>query len=103
MREIKALVRPQRVQDVLHALHAIADMPGVIVSTVHAYGKVANPPPGAGGFGETLMAKIETVVPEALQDVVIAAITTAAHTGHPGDGKIFVVEVASSVAIRGHL
>lgn len=100
MREVKAIIRPQRLQAVLHALQGIIDMPGVIVSTVHAYGKVTVPAPNTGTFGETTMSKLEAVVPEHLLDAVVDAIQTAAHTGHPGDGKVFVVAVDTVLSVR---
>ena len=34
MQEIKAIIRTDRLQDVVHALHELPNMPGVTVSTV---------------------------------------------------------------------
>lgn len=42
---------------------------------------------------EAQFAKVETVVPFGLAKQVIEAIRRAAHTGRPGDGKIFVIPV----------
>jgi nitrogen regulatory protein P-II 2 len=44
--------------------------------------------------------KIEVVVPDDLTEVVIEAITKAAHTGKIGDGKIFVLDIERAVRIR---
>jgi len=44
--------------------------------------------------------KLETVVADVPADDVVEAIKDAAHTGEPGDGKIFVVDVEDAVQIR---
>ena len=99
MHEIKAIVRRERVSDVLGALHQRPDLPGVTISFVDGVGRR----PGAGGaieFGEVQMAKLETVVSDALVDWVVETIQRAAFTGRSGDGKIFVSRVERAVQIR---
>lgn len=44
--------------------------------------------------------KIECVVSDIPADDVVEAIQDAAHTGEPGDGKIFVMDVEDAVQIR---
>jgi nitrogen regulatory protein P-II 1 len=44
--------------------------------------------------------KVEAVVPEALVERAIEAITKAARTGKIGDGKIFVRAVEQVIRIR---
>jgi nitrogen regulatory protein PII len=39
MREIKAIIRPERLSDVLRALHTVPNLPGVTVSTVRGFGR----------------------------------------------------------------
>ena len=100
MREIKAIVRPDRLYDVVHALRQIEDMPGVTVSVVQGFGR--RHPEHARDLeptGETSFAKIETVVPAGLVDRVIDAIQQAARTGRSGDGKVFVIPVESVTRI----
>lgn len=101
MYEIKAVIRPDMLDDVVQALHRIPDMPGVTVSVVRGYGK-RSPPAQAGvpEYGETEMTKLETVVPESLRDRVVSTVGQAARTGRPGDGKIFVSRVDDAVTIR---
>ena len=94
MREIKAIIRPDRLSDVVHALRQIPRMPGVTVSVVQGFGRGdGGPRGGMEPVGEAQFAKVETVVPFALAKQVIEAIRRAAHTGRPGDGKIFVIPV----------
>jgi nitrogen regulatory protein P-II 1 len=44
--------------------------------------------------------KFEMVVADSRAEEVIRALTTAAHTGKIGDGKIFVYDVAEAIRIR---
>lgn len=102
MREVKALFRPQRLDQVLAALREIPGLPGITVSKVHAYAgshKPDQPSPPADDIESDFM-KLETVVPTALADRVVAAIGQAGRTGRAGDGIVFVVPVEGFVRIR---
>lgn len=101
MREIKAIVRADRLDHVIDALHAIPDLPGVTVSIVRGIGRRHNPAmPETAEFGEVSLAKLETVVPDDMVPVVTEAIQRAASTGRHGDGKIFVLPVDRAIHIR---
>ncbi len=99
MKEVKALIRPSKLDGVLEALQRIRDLPGCIVSHVHGYGRSTgrgtNTPLESADF-----VKLEIVVGERLLQNVLAAIQENAHTGNPGDGKIFVIECSDAVRIR---
>lgn len=101
MFEVKAIIRPQRLDHVRIALHDIPDMPGVTVSKVHAFAR-SQPRDITGSPGglEADLIKVETVVPEALADRVVEAIQQAATTGRPGDGMVFKIPVADAVRVR---
>ena len=76
MYEVKAIIRPERLSDVVHALHQIPDVPGVTVSVVRGFGKRApHESSQEVEYGETEMAKVETVVPEALPTCVDADLS----------------------------
>ena len=99
MREIKAIIRRERVEDVVGALRARPDLPGVTISQVEGVGRR----PGSADaprYGEVQMAKIETVVSAELAPWVVDTIKRAAFTGRAGDGKIFVIRVEQAVQIR---
>lgn len=100
MREIKAIIRPDRLLVVLHALHAMPDLPGVTVSTVRGFGRRYPPEGGEPEFDEVVMTKLEVVVPTAIAREVSGAIERAAHTGRVGDGKVFIIPVEHAVKIR---
>jgi len=103
MKEIKAYIKPHKLDAVIHALHGIEGLTGG--STVHAH-----------GFGRSkgrserhriedaleLLAphvKIEVVCPDRLVDEVVSVIQTHAHTGLRGDGKIYVIGVEDAIRI----
>ena len=101
MYEVKSIIRPERVAAVVHALHDIPDIPGVTVSVVRGFGRRASTSTGtAVEYGETEMAKLETVVPEALLQKVVETIEKMATTGRPGDGKVFISRVDEAIKIR---
>jgi nitrogen regulatory protein P-II 1 len=104
MKEIKAIIRPHRLDAVLDALQAHPQLPGVTVSRVRGSGRVVgrsqNAPETATRYGTAVMMKLECVVNDDAVDSVIDIIQTAAHTGQVGDGKIFILDVLELVKIR---
>lgn len=98
MREVKAVIRPQRLEHVMEALHDIPGLPGIAVEKVHAYAWASSP--AAAENLEADFTKFEIIVPVELVDRVVAAIAAAGHTGRPGDGVICVLPVERFVRIR---
>jgi len=104
MKEIKAIIRPHKLEAVLDALHTHPELPGVTVSTVNGFGRTVGRR-GEGDdasvqFGTVQMAKVECIVNDEQLDGVLELIQKAAHTGQPGDGKIAVYDVREIVRIR---
>lgn len=103
MKLIVAIIRPEKLADVLEALFR-AEVRGLTVSRVH----------GHGGELETVQTyrgttvkmelqekvRLEIGVSDSFVDVTIRAIVGAAHTGEVGDGKVFVVDVEQVHRIR---
>lgn len=105
MEEIKAIIQPFMLDDVLRALAAIDDLPGVTVSEIQGWGRSRAVSAGdrrttESGHALARKTKIETVVPSAMVSRVVDAIRDAAHTGNPGDGKIFVHSISEVTRIR---
>lgn len=104
MKEIKAIVQPFLLSKIVEALREIEGLPGVTVSEVHGFGRAR----AAGSPGSFLQgtveyvnkSKLEVVVPDNLAEKVIQTIRRNAHTGNPGDGKIFTYRVEDVVHIR---
>ena len=95
MKEIKAIIQPYRLNDVLSALHHLGGLPGAIVSECRAATMNAD-----GTALEVRKNKLEIMVEDDRAEAVVSAIRRAASTGHVGDGRIFVIPVESSVLIR---
>jgi len=103
MKEIKAIVQPFMLIKVVSALHKIEGLPGITISEIKGFGKSRGRKENAvdeGIFEFVPKCKIEVVVPDVLVEKVVNTIQENAHTGNPGDGKIFVTEVSSVVKIR---
>ena len=57
------------------------------------------------GGSETLIAlpvrsRVEVVVPNDLTDAITDAILENAHTGEPGNGKIFIEDILDAIRVR---
>jgi nitrogen regulatory protein PII len=103
MQLIKAIVRPDKVDDVKDALTAL-HVSGMTVSEVRGHGKQKGHTAVYRGkeYQVTLLPKmqIETVVPDTIVDAAVEAIVTAARTGEIGDGRVFVYPVEQAIRIR---
>jgi nitrogen regulatory protein PII len=103
MQLIKAIVRPDKVDDVKDALMK-AQVAGLTVTEVRGHGKQKGHTAVYRGkeYQVSLLPKmqIETVVPDDIVDTVVAAIIGAARTGEIGDGRVFVTPVSRSYKIR---
>ena len=104
MKEIKALIQPFMLDKVLDALRDHADLPGITVSEVVGWGRAAarkdESAQAEGGHAFAKKTKLEIIVPDEMVESVVDLVAKAAHTGRPGDGKIFIVEVADVLRIR---
>ena len=103
MKMIMAVIRPERLQNVKDALKDIG-VNAMTITDVRGRGqqsglKFSN---RVGTFvvDEIEKTKIEIVIDDGQKDAAIAAIKTAASTGHMGDGRIFVIPVEESIRIR---
>jgi len=103
MKIIIAIIKPFKLEDVRNALNAIG-VPGMTTTEVKGYGRQKGHTELYRGaeYAVTFLPKIkiEVAVPSELVERTIEAITTAAKTGHIGDGKIFVLDIDNAVRIR---
>lgn len=94
MKEVKTIIRPNMLDRVLDALRQIDGLPAVIVTNADILAT------DGGDCARVARIKLEIIVPNRLVETVVQAIQTAAHTGHAGDGGIFVVPIEEMVRIR---
>lgn len=104
MKQIKAILKPQALDRVMEALHALPHFPGVTVSDCQGQGRGR----GAGRRflpdQETIFFKrrcqLEIVCADGVCDEIVETIRRAAHSGNPGDGVILVADLERVVRIR---
>ena len=103
MKLIKAIVRPNKVDEVKDALGKL-NVSGVTVTEVRGHGKQKGHTAIYRGqeYNVSLLPKmeIEVVVPDEIVDEAVKVIIQAARTGEIGDGRVFVLPVGESYRIR---
>ena len=103
MKLIKAILRPNKVDEVRDALEKIS-VPGMTVTEVRGHGRQKGHTAIYRGqeYNVTLLPKIEVelVVADTQVDEAVATIITAARTGEIGDGRVFVIPIEASLNIR---
>lgn len=103
MKQITAIVKPFKLDDVREALSEIG-VQGITVTEVKGFGRQKGHTElyrGAEYVVDFLpKVKIEVVTGDEITDQTIEAISNAARTGKIGDGKIFVSTVEQAVRIR---
>ena len=103
MKLIRAIVRPNKVDEVREALEKLS-ISGMTVTEVRGHGKQKGHTAIYRGreYNVSLLPKmdLEVVVPDQGVDEAIKAIMQAARTGEIGDGRVFVMDVDASYRIR---
>ena len=103
MKLVTAIVKPFKLDDVREALSDIG-IHGMTVTEVKGFGRQKGHTElyrGAEYVVDFLpKVKIEIAIAADVLDQVIEAITSAAHTGKIGDGKIFVTSIEQTIRIR---
>lgn len=94
MKEIKAIIKPFMLERAIEALREIGGLAAVTISPAHGLSVKR------GTFDQVVKTKLEIVVPDGMVARVVEAIEKAAHTGNPGDGRIFVIPVEHTVKVR---
>ena len=103
MKLVKAIVRPNKVDEVKEALSKLS-ISGMTVTEVRGHGKQKGHTAVYRGkeYDVSLLPKmeIEVVVQDQMVDEVIGAIVQAARTGEIGDGRVFVIPIEQTYRIR---
>ena len=100
---VMAVIRPDKLADVKRALAEVG-APSLTVTDVS--GRGTQPAKTGQWRGEEYVVdlhqktKVECIVADIPAEDVVEAIRDAAHTGEPGDGKIFVMPVDDAYQIR---
>jgi nitrogen regulatory protein P-II 1 len=103
MRQITAIIKPFKLDDVKAALEVLG-VQGLTVSEVQGFGRQRGHTEVYRGAEYTVdfvpKVKIEVVVADGDVDKLVTAIIEAARTGKIGDGKVWVTPVESLVRVR---
>ena len=103
MKMIVAIVRPERLQCVKDGLKDIG-VNGMTITHVTGRGSqmglVFTTRVGDFVVDEIEKVKLEIVLEDERVDEVVEKIRKMADTGHPGDGRIFLIPVLESIRIR---
>ena len=98
MKMIRAIVRPERESHAVAALEAIGEFALTKIPVTGRGRQGASS--GLLNHAELAKVMLMLVVPDDRADAVVAAITAAAYTGFPGDGRIFISGVEKAVRLR---
>lgn len=103
MKMIIAYIQPFMESRVMAALHQMPEVSGATFSVVRGFGRGRLKREGNHGEGclvaSSAGVRLEIFVLDSAVEKVRSAIQSAAHTGNPGDGKIFVLPVEGCVRI----
>ena len=103
MKRIEAIIKPFKLDEVKEALHEVG-LQGITVLEAKGFGRQKGHTElyrGAEYVVDFLpKVKIELVLDDAQLDAAVEAILKSAHTGHIGDGKIFISNIEEAIRIR---
>ena len=103
MKLIKAIIRPDKLTDVLRSLYK-AEIRGLTVTNVRGHGGELEAVETYRGMTVKMDLRdkvmLDIGVSEPFVDATITAICDSARTGRVGDGKIFIIPVERVVRVR---
>jgi nitrogen regulatory protein P-II 1 len=103
MKKIEAIIRPEKLDDVLQAVET-AGYTGVMITEIKGHGKQKGITQQwrGGEYRVSLLTKIKLEIVCRDGDVkkIKTAIAAAAKTGSIGDGKIFISDIVDVLKIR---
>ena len=103
MKLVMAVIKPFKLDEVREALTELG-VQGLTVTEVKGYGRQKGQTEIYRGAEYAVSflpkVKVEIAIDDEQTDGVVEAVAKAANTGRIGDGKIFVVDVASAMRIR---
>lgn len=104
MKEIKAIIRPNKMPQLRKALMSLEGFPGMTISQAEGCSAPTRHGPASSIIDEltdfTRKMRIEIVCPDEIADRIVECITDIAQTGHLGDGIVWVTEVQRAVFVH---
>ena len=103
MKKIEAIIQPYKLDAVKEALKE-AGIDGVTIYEVRGHGRQKGHTETYRGAEYTVdllpKIKVEIVVPDSKEELIVKTLEEAARSGKIGDGKIFVSPVENAIRIR---
>ena len=102
MKEIKAFVKPFKVNDILNQLLQ-AGYPNITVSMAEGTGSFKSDELSLSthfSITDSKVAKIEIVCNDVDVEKIVSIISTKGRTGNPGDGLIYVSDIQKVIRVR---
>lgn len=91
MKEIRAYIQPHKLNQLTLALMEIPGFPGMSVSTCEGFGRERTE--HVQDYKPFLTrTRLEIFAPDSLVEIIFQTIMRVAHSGHHGDGKVYVVD-----------
>ena len=104
MKEIKAIIRPNKLPQIRNALMSLEGFPGMTISQAEGctapsrHGPITSIKDELTDFTKKI--RLEIVCPDDVADLIVTCITDIAQTGHLGDGIVWVTEVQRAVFVH---
>lgn len=103
MKLIVAVVKPFKAEEIADAFEGDPHFPGMTVLDARGFGRERQhpPPPNAPQWLEDLVPHriVLVAAPDHAAERLARRIRDVAHTGRPGDGKVFVLDLVTALAI----
>ncbi len=91
MKEIRAYIQPHKLSNVTMALMEIPGFPGMTIIDCEGFGRERTE--HIQDYKPFLPKKrLEIFAPDSLVEVIFETIMRTAHSGHHGDGKVYIVD-----------
>ena len=104
MKEIKAVIRPNRLPALRDALVVLPGFPGMTVDRVEGCSAPTRHVPGKVRIKDELTdyspkVRIEIIAPDEVAEAIFQRIIEVAQTGHYGDGLVWMQEVEKAAFV----
>lgn len=104
MKEIKAIIRPNKLPVLRDALVALPGFPGMTVSKVEGCSAPTRHAPVRVKIKDELTdytpkVRVEIIAPDEVAEAIFQRITEVAQTGHYGDGLVWISDVERAAFI----
>ncbi|MBL8427502.1 MAG: P-II family nitrogen regulator [Dechloromonas sp.] len=104
MKEIKAIIRPNKLPSLRDALVTLPGFPGMTVTKVEGCSAPSRHVPAKVRIKDELTdytpkVRVEIVAPDDVAEAIFQRITDVAQTGHYGDGLVWIANIEKAAFI----